>query len=79
MYELIFCIQAYFRIERKRNITLADKKGCCFRNLNSALNFQVKQSASAGVGVDVKLAQGRQLFVAAWLFSQFHECKNYVK
>ena len=57
LYELIFCTQAYFRIERKRNITLADKKDCYFRNLNSALNFQVKQSASAGVGVDVKQAK----------------------
>ena len=54
LYEMICCIQAYFRIECKRNITLVDKKGCNFRNLNSALNFQMKQRASAGVGVDVK-------------------------
>ena len=33
LYELICCIQAYFRIECKRNITLADKKGCNLRNL----------------------------------------------
>ena len=57
LYEMICCIQAYFRIECKRNITLVDKKGCNFRNLNSALNFQMKQRASAGVGVDVKQAK----------------------
>ena len=57
LYEMIRCIQAYFRIECKRNITLVDKKGCNFRNLNSALNFQMKQRASAGFGVDVKQAK----------------------
>ena len=51
---MICCIQAYFRIECKRNIALVDKKGCIFRNLNSALNFQLKQRATAGVSVDVK-------------------------
>ena len=56
LYELICCIQANFRIERKRNISLVGKKGCNFRNLNCALNFQMKQRASAGVGVDVKQA-----------------------
>ena len=60
LYEMICCIQAYFWIECKRNITLVDKKGCNFRNLNSALNFQMKQRASAGVGVDVK--QGNVFF-----------------
>ena len=60
LYEMICCIQAYFRIECKRNITLVDKNGCNFRNLNSALNFQMKQRASAGVGVDVK--QGNVFF-----------------
>ena len=57
LYGLICCIQAYFRIECKRHITLGDKKGCNFRNFNSALNFQMKQRASAGVGVDVKQAK----------------------
>lgn len=57
LFEMICCIQAYFRIECRRNITLVDKKGCNFRNLNSALNLQVKQRASAGVGVDVKQAK----------------------
>ena len=56
-YEMICWIQAYFRIECKRNITLVDKKGCSFRNLNSALNFQMKQRANAGVCVDVKQAK----------------------
>ena len=46
----------YFAI--RRNFTLVDKKGCNFRNLNSALNFQMKQRASAGAGVDVKQAKG---------------------
>ena len=53
-YEMICCTQAYFRIKCKINIALVDKKGCIFRNLNSALNFQLKQRASAGLGVDVK-------------------------
>ena len=53
LYEMICCIQAYFRIECERNITLVDKKGCNFRNFNSALNLQVKQRASAGVTADL--------------------------
>ena len=57
LYEVICCIQGYFRIERQRNITLVDKKGCNFRKYNSAFNFQIKQRASAGVGVDVKQAK----------------------
>ena len=57
LYEMICGIQAYFRIECKINITLVDKKDCNFRNLNSALNFQMKQRASAGVGADVKQAK----------------------
>ena len=50
---MICCIQAYC----KRNITIADKKGCNFPNFNSALNSQMKQRASAGVGVNVKQAK----------------------
>ena len=58
LYEMICCIQAYLRIECKRNITLVDNKGRNdFQNLNSPLNFQMKQRASAGVGVDVKQAK----------------------
>ena len=30
LYEMICCIQAYFRIECKRNTTLVDKRGCNF-------------------------------------------------
>ena len=53
LYEMICRIQAYLRIKCKRNITL----GCNLRNLNSALNYQMKQRATAGVGVDVKQAK----------------------
>ena len=38
-------------------LLFVDKKGCNFRNLSSALIFQTKQRASAGVGVDVKQAK----------------------
>ena len=34
-----------------------DKKGCSFRNLNSALNFQMKQRTGTEVGIDVKQAK----------------------
>ena len=36
MYEMICCIQDYFLIECKRNITLVNKKGCnfCFKFSN---------------------------------------------
>ena len=55
---MICCIQAYLRIDCKRNITLVDNKGRNdLQNLNSALNFQMKQRASAGIGVDVKQAK----------------------
>ena len=56
-YEMICCIQAYLPIECKGKITFVDKKGCNFRNWNSALNFQMKQKATGGVGVDVKQAR----------------------
>ena len=42
---------------REIELLLIKSLGCNFRNLNSALNFQVKQRASAGVGVDVKQAK----------------------
>ena len=71
LYEMICCIQAYFRIECKRNITLVDNKGCYFRNLNSAFNFQMKQKASASISVDVKqtkvISENDKLFAGAWL------------
>ena len=46
----------YLRVQCKRNITLIDKKGCTFRNLNSALNFVMKEKARQGIGVDVNQA-----------------------
>ena len=57
LYEMMCCIQSYLRLECKRNITLLDKRGCSFRNLNSALNFHMKQRAATGVGLDVKQAK----------------------
>ena len=41
----------------KRNVSLIDKKGCAFRSLNSALNFQMKEKAAQGVGVVVNQAK----------------------
>lgn len=46
----------YLRVQCKRNITLIDKKGCTFINLNSALNFVMKERARQGIGVDVNQA-----------------------
>ena len=45
VYEILSSIQMYLRVQCKRNITLIDKKGCTFRNLNSALNFVRKERA----------------------------------
>ena len=39
-------IQTFLRVQCKRNVTLIDKKGCTFRSLNSALNFQMKEKAA---------------------------------
>ena len=46
LYEMIGSIQTFLRVQCNRNVTLIDKKGCTFRNLNSALNFQVKEKAA---------------------------------
>ena len=56
LYEILSSIQMYLRVQCKRNITLIDKKGCTFRNLNSALNFVMKERARQGIGVDVNQA-----------------------
>ena len=56
LYEILSSIQMYLRVQCKRNITLIDKKGCTFRNLNSALNFLMKERARQGIGVDVNQA-----------------------
>ena len=39
IYEMICSLQCYLRFQRKGPLFLIDKKGCKFRNLNSALNF----------------------------------------
>jgi hypothetical protein len=39
IYEMISSIQAYLRVECKRNVNLIDKTARVFRNLNWALNF----------------------------------------
>ena len=36
IYEMICSLQCYLRFQRKRPLFLIDKKGCKFRNLNSA-------------------------------------------
>ena len=54
--EILSSIQMYLRVQCKRNITLIDKKGCTFRNLDSALNFVMKERARQGIGVDVNQA-----------------------
>ena len=62
LYEILSSIQMYLRVQCKRNITLIDKKGCLgctFRNLNSALNFVMKERARQGIGVDVNQANLR--------------------
>ena len=56
LYEILSSIQMYLRVQCKRNITLIDKKGCTFRNLNSALNFLMKERARQGIGVHVNQA-----------------------
>ena len=37
--QIEYCTQAYFRIECKRNITLADKKGCLFQKFEFCFKF----------------------------------------
>jgi hypothetical protein len=53
IYEMINSIQTYLRVECKRNLTLIDKSSCVFRNLNSALNFVLKDRAQQGLGMEV--------------------------
>ena len=45
IYEMICSLQCYLRLKRKEPLFLIDKKGCKFRNLNSALNFILKERA----------------------------------
>ena len=56
IYEMLNSIQTYLRIECNRNLTLIDKTSRVFRNLNSALNFVMKEKARQGFGVEVTQA-----------------------
>lgn len=56
IYEMLSSIQTYLRVECKRNVTLIDKTSCVFRELNSALNFVLKERAGQGLGVEVAQA-----------------------
>lgn len=47
---MICSLQCYLRFQRKGPLFLIDKKGCKFRNLNSALNFVLKERAGEGIG-----------------------------
>ena len=50
IYEMICSLQSYLPFQRKGPLFLIDKKGCEFRNLNSALNFVLKERAGEGIG-----------------------------
>ena len=50
IYEMICSLQCYLRFQRKGPLFLIDKKFCKFRNLNSALNFVLKERAGEGIG-----------------------------
>ena len=41
----------------KRDLTLIDKKGCTFRNVNSVLIFVMKERAGQEIGVDATTTQ----------------------
>ena len=45
IYEMICSLRYYLCFQLKGPLFLIDKKGCKFRNLNSALNFVLKQNA----------------------------------
>lgn len=57
IYEMISSIQAYLRVECKRNVNLIDKTARVFRNFNSALNFVMKERAGQGIGVETAQAK----------------------
>ncbi|CAB4023344.1 Hypothetical predicted protein, partial [Paramuricea clavata] len=57
IYEMISSIQAYLHVECKRNVNLIDKTAHVFRNLNSALNFVMKERAGQGIGVETSQAK----------------------
>ena len=39
LYDILSSNEMYLRVQCKRNITLIDKKGCTFRNLNKLMNI----------------------------------------
>ena len=43
IYEKICSLQCYLRFQRKGPLFLIDKTGCKFHNLNSTLNFVLKE------------------------------------
>jgi len=43
-------MQTFLRVQCKRNVTLIDKKRCTIRTQNFALNFQMKEKPTQGVG-----------------------------
>ena len=47
---MICSSQCYLHFERKEPLFLIDKKGYKFHNLNSALNFVLKERAGEGIG-----------------------------
>ena len=49
IYEMICSSQCYLHFERKEPLFLIDKKGYKFHNLNSALNFVLKERAGEGI------------------------------
>ena len=55
-HEMICSIQTFLRVICKRNVTLIDRRGCKFKSLNSALNFQMKEKAGKGIGTAVNQA-----------------------
>ena len=64
-------IQTFLRVQCKRNVTLIDNKGCTFRSLNSALNFQIKEKAASRCGWQsskIHYWKTRHLFVGKWFF-----------
>ena len=64
IYEMICSFQSYLRFQRKGSLFLIVKKGCKFRNLNSALNFVLQRIKLNSMGFQTKR---RFLFVISGL------------
>ena len=52
IYKMLSSIQTYLREEYKRNVTFIDKTNRVFRNLNSALNIELKERTAQGLQVE---------------------------